>query len=378
MAHDNYEMYSRQIRLQEVGIEGQKKLKEAKVLIVGVGALGSPNALYLASAGVGTIGLVDGDRLEVSNLHRQVIYSMNEINELKTKSASNRLKSINPNLIINEHNEYLTSKNALGIIDGYDIVINGSDNFPTRYLVNDSCVLLKKPLVDASILRFKGQATVFYPGKGCYRCLFPAPPPPNAVPSCAEAGVLGAIAGHIGSLQAIETLKLILQTGSNMIGKLLTYDALNGRYTSLKYSRNKNCPICGDTPTIKELIDYNAFCGISKDNSLLNKSQDSLIQKGWAIEPHKIEEKLKINKNIFILDVRTPEEFNVFHLKGTTLLPLADVEKKIPILKQHEEVYVLCKSGERSAEATNLLRANGIKSFNIHGGLLKWRFEFNK
>ena len=253
--------YSRHLILPEVGIKGQEKIKQGKILIIGAGGLGSPAALYLAAAGVGTIGIVDFDKVEENNLQRQIIHSTKNIGTLKTESAKNTIKELNPNIIINLHNVKLDSKNALEIMKDYDIIVNGADNFPTRYLVNDAAYLLGKPLVDGSILLFDGQATTYLPGNGCYRCLFPTPPPPGEVPSCAEAGVLGMLPGMIGTIQATEVVKLILGVGDSLSGRLLLVDALSMEFRTVKLRRNPDCPLCGDNPTVTELIDYIAFCG---------------------------------------------------------------------------------------------------------------------
>lgn len=369
----SYEMYSRQMRLDEVGVEGQEKLQNSKVLIIGLGALGSPNALYLASAGVGRIGLVDGDQLEVSNLHRQILYSLDEVNESKVGLAAKRLKRINPDIIVDEFEEYITSENAMEIIKEYDIVVNGTDNFSTRYLVNDACVLLKKPLVDASILRFKGQATVFKPGSGCYRCIFPTPPPPKSVPSCSEAGVLGALAGQMGSLQATEVLKLILNVEKSLDGKLLTYDALDSRFLMLDYQRDTECPVCGDQPTINELIDYDAFCGTPQVKT--SNTQKDLTEKGWSINPRALRAQLTRNNTGLIIDVRTSDEYAQFHLENSISIPLQSFQQNIGMINKDQPIYLLCKSGERSAMATFILRKNGFAAYNINGGLMEWQYS---
>ncbi|MBX6378405.1 MAG: molybdopterin-synthase adenylyltransferase MoeB, partial [Clostridia bacterium] len=262
LTDDQLERYGRQLILDEVGVEGQKRLLEARVAVVGAGGLGSPVALYLAAAGVGTIGLIDGDCVDASNLHRQILHGYADVGRPKTLSGRERLEGQNPDVTVVEHREPLTAANALSVLAGYDLVVNGSDNFPTRYLVNDACVLLGKPLVDASILKWEGQATVFLPGQGCYRCLYPSPPPPGTVPSCAEGGIMGALAGHMGTLQALEALKVLLGAGEPLVSRLVLFDALRGRYRVLRFRRNPACPVCGDHPTITQLIDYEAFCGV--------------------------------------------------------------------------------------------------------------------
>src|SRR5205809_5815342 len=261
LTKDQMERYSRQTILEEVGLQGQRKLLDSKVLIVGAGGLGSPAAIYLAAAGIGTLGIVDGDRVDLSNLHRQVMHFTHDIGRPKTQSARRTLEDINPDITVVPHQTVLTSENALEILADYDVVVNGSDNFHTRYLVNDACVMLRKPLVDASILKWEGQATAFLPGRGCYRCLFPTPPPPGTVPSCAEAGILGAMCGVIGTIQAVETVKLILDLGDPLVNRLMLFDSLSMEFREVKIPRDPDCPLCGDNPTIHELIDYEAFCG---------------------------------------------------------------------------------------------------------------------
>ena len=280
LTEQQMERYSRHVRLPEVGVEGQRKLLDSKVAIVGAGALGSPAAIYLAAAGVGTIGIIDGDRVDVSNLHRQILYFDHDQGRPKTQAARRHLEDINPDVRVIEHRTFLNAENALEILKDYDVVINGSDNFATRYLVNDACVLLGKPLVDASILRFEAQATVFLPGRGCYRCLFPSPPPPGMVPSCAEAGVLGALAGHMGTLQALEAIKILLGIGETLAEKLLIYDALSASYQILHWQRNPNCPVCGDNPTITHLIDYEAFCGVPLPGSAQSRANGRVTPAG--------------------------------------------------------------------------------------------------
>jgi len=260
LSKEQLSRYSRQIILEELGVAGQRRLMDSKVLVVGAGGLGSPSSLYLAAAGIGTLGIVDGDQVDLSNLHRQILHFTHDIGRPKTQSARRTLEDVNPDVTVVPYQTTLTSENALEIIGQYDLVINGSDNFPTRYLVNDACVLLGKPLIDASILKWEGQATVFLPGRGCYRCLFPTPPPPGSVPSCAEGGIVGAVAGFMGTLQAVEAVKVLLGVGESLANRLLLFDALQGEVRALRWSRNPACPVCGDAPTITEYVDYVEFC----------------------------------------------------------------------------------------------------------------------
>ncbi|WP_394542841.1 molybdenum cofactor biosynthesis protein MoeB (plasmid) [Priestia aryabhattai] len=364
--------YQRQMRLNEVGVLGQKKLSNAKVLIIGAGALGSPNALYLAAAGVGTIGIVDGDKVEASNLHRQILYSYKNIKEYKVESAKDTLTPINPNINIEIYNSYINSSNALDIISKYDLVINGTDNFPTRYLINDACFLLNKPIVDASILRFSGQATVFFPGKGCYRCLFPSPPPPNSVPNCSELGILGPVAGYMGTLQATEALKLILGIGESLVNKLLVYDALKARHLTLKWSRDPNCPLCGDSPSINKLIDYQEFCGVKSENE--HSVQDEINKQGWAIDPRNLYYLLlKEEKDVRIIDIRRFEEFKLSHIKNSQHMSVKQLQDKVQLINESTPIYLICKSGEISGITALNLRKLGYRNvFNLTGGINSW------
>ena len=347
-------------------MEGQLKLKTASVLLVGTGGLGAPLAMYLTAAGVGRIGLVDFDVVDHTNLHRQVIHGTSDVGRPKIDSAIDTMREINPNVKIDRHEVALTSENALQIIADYDLVVDGTDNFPTRYLVNDACVLLGKPNVYGSIFRFEGQATVFaYEGGPCYRCLYAEPPPPGLVPSCAEGGVLGILPGVIGLIQATEAVKLILGVGEPLKGRLLLYDALAMRFRELKLRRNAECPVCGDHPTIKELIDYQEFCGV-------NVQPEVTIS---AVETDVTELKKKLDRrdDFVLLDVREPHEVQIGKIPGSILIPLGDLEKRASELNRNSEIVVHCKSGGRSSKAVEYLRKSGFTNVkNLTGGILAW------
>ena len=356
--------YSRHLIMPEVGMEGQLKLKAASVLLVGTGGLGAPLAMYLAAAGVGRIGLVDFDVVDHTNLHRQVIHGTSDVGRPKIDSAIDSMREINPNVQLDRHEVALTSENALQIIADYDLVVDGTDNFPTRYLVNDACVLLGKPNVYGSIFRFEGQATVFaYKDGPCYRCLYAEPPPPGLVPSCAEGGVLGILPGVIGLIQATEAVKLILGVGEPLVGRLLLYDALAMRFRELKLRRNPECPVCGDQPTITRLIDYQEFCGVRAPEQTNNVEMDVLDLK----------KKLDRKEQFTLLDVREPHEIQIGRIPGSILIPLGDLEKRIAELDRSAEIVVHCKSGGRSSKAVEFLRKNGYSNVkNLTGGILAW------
>ncbi len=347
-------------------MEGQLKLKAASVLLVGTGGLGAPLAMYLAAAGVGRIGLVDFDLVDHTNLHRQVIHGTSDVGRPKIDSAMDTMREINPNVKIDRHEVALTSENALQIIANYDLVVDGTDNFPTRYLVNDACVLLGKPNVYGSIFRFEGQATVFaYEGGPCYRCLYAEPPPPGLVPSCAEGGVLGILPGVIGLIQATEAVKLILKTGEPLVGRLLLYDALAMRFRELKLRRNPECPVCGDHPTITKLIDYQEFCGV-------NVHEPTPVP---TVETDVLELKRKLDRKdkFTLLDVREPHEVQIGRIPGSILIPLGDLEKRSGELDRSAEIIVHCKSGGRSSKAVEYLRKSGFSNVsNLTGGILAW------
>jgi adenylyltransferase/sulfurtransferase len=361
--------YSRHLIMPEVGMEGQLKLKSASVLLVGTGGLGAPLGLYLAAAGVGRIGLVDFDVVDLTNLQRQVIHGTKDVGRKKLDSAMERMRDINPHVELVAHEVRLSSENALEILKGYDIVVDGTDNFPTRYLVNDACVLLGKPNVYGSIFRFEGQATVFaYPGGPCYRCLYPEPPPPGLVPSCAEGGVLGILPGLIGVIQATETVKLILGEGEPLVGRLLLYDALAMRFRELKLRRNADCPVCGDRPTIRELIDYEQFCGIGRHEPA---PQPGLSE--WEIDPVEVKAKMDRGERFVLIDVREPHEYQICRIPGARLIPLAELPRRVHELDSADEIIAHCRSGVRSAKAVDFLRQAGFRKVkNMKGGILAW------
>jgi len=360
--------YSRHLLIPEVGAEGQLKLKRAKVLLVGAGGLGSPVGLYLAAAGVGRIGIVDFDVVDASNLQRQVIHGTSDLGRKKLDSAEETLRDINPHVQVDRFETALTSENALQILRDYDLVVDGTDNFPTRYLVNDACVLLGKPNVYGSIFRFEGQATVFaYPGGPCYRCLYPEPPPPGLVPSCAEGGVLGVLPGLVGLIQATETVKLILGVGQPLVGRLLLYDALGMRFRELKIRRDAECPVCGERPTIRELIDYHQFCGVPRAGSAAEEPA------GPDIDVLQLKAKLDRGDRFLLLDVREPHEHQLCRLPGAVLIPMREVSKRLEELDRNQEIVVYCRSGARSAKIAQLLRASGFPVVrNLTGGILAW------
>ncbi len=358
--------YSRHLIMPEVAMEGQLKLKQAKVLLIGAGGLGAPLGLYLAAAGVGRIGLVDFDVVDFTNLQRQVIHGTKDVGRKKLDSAAERMADINPNIEIVKHEVALTSENALEILKHYDIVVDGTDNFPTRYLVNDACVLLGKPNVYGSIFRFEGQATIFAAKDGpCYRCLYPEPPPPGLVPSCAEGGVLGILPGAIGVIQATETVKLILGKGEPLIGRLLLYDALAMRFRELKLRKNPECPVCGENPTIKELIDYHEFCGVAREGEEAGT--------GWDVDPEEVKAKLDRGERFVLLDVREPHELQICTLPKYKSIPLGELPKRVHELDTADEIIAVCKVGQRSARAVRFLRQMGFgKARNMRGGTNLW------
>jgi sulfur-carrier protein adenylyltransferase/sulfurtransferase len=361
--------YSRHLIMPEVATEGQKRLKAGSILLIGAGGLGSPLGLYLAAAGVGRIGLVDFDVVDFSNLQRQVLHGTPDVGRPKLQSARDRLQAINPEVKVDLYETRLTSANALEIFNPYDVIIDGTDNFPTRYLVNDACVLLEKPNVYGSIFRFDGQASVFFPPDGpCYRCLYPEPPPPGEVPSCAEGGVLGILPGLIGCIQATEGIKLLLGKGSPLIGRLLLYDALQMSFQEFKVRRNPRCPVCGDRPTITQLIDYEQFCGM--------RGQEAPAPAGEVSGETTVEElkhRLDRQEKVFILDVRNPEEYQICRIPGSQLIPLPELPRRFQELDPGSEIIVHCKSGMRSLKAQGFLRQQGFqKVVNLKGGILAW------
>ena len=366
LSNDEILRYSRHLIMPEVGMEGQQKLKAAKVLCIGAGGLGSPLALYLGAAGVGTLGIVDFDVVDYTNLQRQIIHTTEDVGRKKLDSAADKLKAINPFLNLRTFETKLTSANALDLFREFDIIADGTDNFPTRYLVNDACVLTGKPNVYGSIFRFEGQASVFATEEGpCYRCLYPEPPPPGLVPSCAEGGVLGILPGTIGLIQATETVKLILGIGEPLVGRLLLYDALGMRFRELKLRKNPECPACGKHRTITKLIDYEEFCGIRGQEEPAGNDVP-------AISVEDLKEKLDAKADIFILDVREPHEYQICNLKGY-LIPVGDLPKRVSELDSSREIVAHCRSGVRSAKAVNFLRRAGFKKvYNLTGGILAW------
>jgi sulfur-carrier protein adenylyltransferase/sulfurtransferase len=368
--------YSRHLIMPEVGMDGQKRLKAASVLLIGAGGLGSPLALYLAAAGVGRLGLVDFDVVDFSNLQRQVLHGTADVGRPKLQSARERIAAINPEVRVDLYETHLTSANAFELIRPYDVVIDGTDNFPTRYLVNDACVLLGRPNVYGSIFRFEGQASVFYPGKGpCYRCLYPEPPPPGEVPSCAEGGVLGILPGLIGCIQATEGIKLLLGRGRPLIGRLLLYDALQMSFREFKVRRNPDCPVCGDRPTVTKLIDYEQFCGV-RGAELASKEAAAMGTNGQSageIAPEELKRRLDAGEEVFILDVRNPPEYEICRIKGSTLIPLPSLPQRLDELDRSRELVVHCKSGMRSQQAIGILRQAGFTNLkNLTGGILAW------
>ncbi|HEY1253679.1 MAG TPA: molybdopterin-synthase adenylyltransferase MoeB [Terracidiphilus sp.] len=369
---DELSRYSRHLILPEVGEEGQRKLKAARVLCVGTGGLGSPLALYLAAAGVGTLGLVDFDVVDASNLQRQIIHSTADIGRKKLDSAEEKLKALNPSLKVVKYDTLLSSANALDILKDYDVIADGTDNFPTRYLVNDACVLLGKPNAYGSIFRFEGQASVFGAKDGpCYRCLYPEPPPPGLVPSCAEGGVLGILPGLVGVIQATETIKLILGIGEPLIGRLLLVDALKMSFRQLKLRKNPECPVCGEHPTVTELIDYQQFCGIEPESERKSTVKNGIPQ----VSPKDLKKRIDAGEDLFILDVREPFEYQIANIGGT-LIPQNDVAQRIGELDREREIVVQCKSGGRSQRIAEYLKQSGFsKVSNLAGGILAWSDE---
>ena len=368
LSKDEILRYSRHLIMPEVGMEGQLKLKQAKVLCIGAGGLGSPLALYLGAAGVGKLGLVDFDVVDFTNLQRQVIHGTSDVGRAKLDSARDTLVEINPNVEIETYETRLSSDNALDIFREYDIVADGTDNFPTRYLVNDACVLLGKPNVYASIFRFEGQASIFYAEQGpCYRCLYPGPPPPGLVPSCAEGGVLGVLPGIMGCIQAMETIKLILGRGEPLIGRLLLFDALSMKFRELKLRKNPDCPICGTHRTITKLMDYEQFCGIRGEEHIP-------VQTGIPeITPAEVKKKMDEHEPFVLIDVREPHEYQICRIPGSKLIPLGEVPKRMSELNTADEIVVHCKSGMRSAKAVDLLMKSGFRKIhNLKGGILAW------
>jgi adenylyltransferase/sulfurtransferase len=371
---DEIGRYSRHLILPEVGMEGQKKLKAAKVLLVGTGGLGSPLGMYLAAAGIGKIGLVDFDVVDLSNLQRQVIHGTKDIGVLKVDSAKATINDINPNVDVETYNTGLTSENAMGIIEQYDLVIDGTDNFPTRYLVNDACVLLGKPNVYGSIFRFEGQSSVFWAEHGpCYRCLYPEPPPPGMVPSCAEGGVIGILPGIVGLIQANEGVKLILGEGTPLIGRLLLFNALDMKFRELRLNKDPKCPLCGTNPTITGLIDYTEFCGVPVAAERKEEKPVEEVLADDEITPRQVKQRLDRGDKFVLIDVREPHEYEICNIPGAKLIPLSQFETRIGELDSDADIVLHCKMGGRSARAQDILYANGFTSVkNMVGGITRW------
>ncbi|HXF95107.1 MAG TPA: molybdopterin-synthase adenylyltransferase MoeB [Gemmatimonadales bacterium] len=367
LSHEEILRYSRHLILPDVGVEGQRKLKAARILLVGAGGLGSPAALYLAAAGVGTLGLVDFDVVDRTNLQRQILHGTSRVGVSKLESARERIQDVNPHVAVELFETRLTSENALDILRDFDVVVDGTDNFPTRYLVNDACVLLGKPNVYGSIFRFEGQASVFYAGEGpCYRCLYAEPPPPGLVPSCAEGGVLGVLPGIIGSIQAMEAIKLVLGRGETLIGRLLLFDALKLKFRELKLERDPDCPVCGAHPTVTSLIDYEAFCGVGAEPAY----------EGLEVTARELKDEWARNPNLVVIDVREPHEYEIARIDGARLIPLRELPRRLGELDSHAEIVTHCHHGVRSLRALEILKAAGFsKVRSLKGGIDAWSRE---
>jgi molybdopterin/thiamine biosynthesis adenylyltransferase/rhodanese-related sulfurtransferase len=364
--------YSRHLILPEVGMEGQRRLRAARVLVIGAGGLGSPILSYLAAAGVGTIGIVDFDTVDLTNLQRQIIYATDDVGRPKLEVAAQRVRSMNPDVEVKLYETRLSSENALEVLRGYDVVVDGTDNFPTRYLINDACVMLGIPNVYGSIFRFDGQASVFCLPEGpCYRCVYPEPPPPGLVPSCAEGGVLGVLPGIIGTIQATEAVKLILGRGESLAGRLLVLDAMKMHFRELKVRKNPDCPVCGAHPTVTALIDYEQFCGIRGEEMEAKSLGDE-----WEVRPKALQEELARGKDIVILDVRNPEEARISRIEGSVLIPLGELPERVAELNTADQIVVHCRMGGRSAKAVEFLRSVGFRKVrNLVGGINAWADE---
>lgn len=384
LSQDEVRRYSRHLIMPEVGMEGQKRLKSARVLMIGAGGLGSPLGLYLAAAGVGTLGLVEFDTVDESNLQRQLLYGQSDVGRPKLEAAVDRLREVNPHINLVPHPLRLDSSNALGLFAGYDLVVDGTDNFPTRYLVNDACVLTGKPNVYGSIFRFEGQVSVFWGAEGpCYRCLFPEPPPPGLVPSCAEGGVLGVLPGIIGSLQANEVIKLLLGAGDPLIGRLVLFDALALRFRELKLKKNPECPICSAHPTQRELIDYEQFCGIRPVEETpeeapvgLGSGAEEELGNGIEVSPLELKAWLDAGREVTVLDVRNPPEYQICRIEGSTFIPLPELPRRTGELDPDDLIVIHCHSGIRSLQAARYLHSLGYdRAKNLTGGIDRWSVE---
>jgi adenylyltransferase/sulfurtransferase len=366
--------YSRHLILPEIGMDGQRRLKAASVLCIGAGGLGSPVAMYLAAAGIGRIGIVDFDVVDYSNLQRQIIHGTSDVGRSKLQSAKDTITALNPHVHVEGYETALTSQNALELFKPYDVIIDGTDNFPTRYLVNDACVLTGKPNAYGSIFRFEGQASVFATKDGpCYRCLYPEPPPPGLVPSCAEGGVLGVLPGIIGMIQATEAMKLILGVGEPLIGRFLIYDALKMRFRELKLRKDPDCPVCGTHPTVTGLIDYEQFCGVRPEPAVTQVASGGTVSNEWEITPVELKRRMDAGETLQIVDVREPNEYQINKIPGTTLIPLGELPRRYQELDLDREIILHCKMGGRSAKAQDFLRTVGVTDTkNLKGGVLAW------
>jgi adenylyltransferase/sulfurtransferase len=372
LSQDEIKRYSRHLIMPEVGIDGQRKLKAGSVLCIGAGGLGSPAAMYLAAAGIGRIGVVDFDVVDFSNLQRQLLHGTPDVGRSKLASAKDRINALNPHVQVDTYETTLSSGNALQLFRDYDVILDGTDNFPTRYLVNDASVLTGKPNTYGSIFRFEGQASVFgAPGGPCYRCLYPEPPPPGLVPSCAEGGVLGVLPGIIGVIQATEAIKLLTGIGEPLIGRFLIYDALKMRFRELKLKKDPECPVCGTHPTVTKLIDYEQFCGIRPEPQVANTTGAAVND--WEITPVDLKKKLDAGEEPFILDVREPNEYQINRIEGSTLIPLGELPRRYQELPRDREIITQCKMGGRSAKAQDFLKSVGFTNVkNLRGGILEW------
>jgi sulfur-carrier protein adenylyltransferase/sulfurtransferase len=372
LSQDEIKRYSRHLIMPEVGIDGQRKLKAGSVLCIGAGGLGSPAAMYLAAAGVGRIGIVDFDVVDFSNLQRQLLHSTSDVGRSKLASAKDKLHGLNPHIQIDTYETTVTSDNALELFRPYDVILDGTDNFPTRYLVNDACVLAGKPNAYGSIFRFEGQASVFATKEGpCYRCLYPEPPPPGLVPSCAEGGVLGVLPGIIGVIQATETIKLILGIGEPLIGRFLIYDALKMRFRELKLRKDPDCPVCGTHPSVTKLIDYEQFCGIRPEPAAAPTTGAGVSD--WEITPVDLKKRMDAGDDVLVLDVREPNEYQINRIPGSVLIPLGELPRRYAELPKDRDIVAQCKMGGRSAKAVEFLQTVGFKRVkNLRGGILEW------
>jgi adenylyltransferase/sulfurtransferase len=375
LSSEEIQRYSRHLIMPEVGMDGQRRLKTGSVLCIGAGGLGSPAAMYLAAAGIGRIGIVDFDVVDFSNLQRQLLHATPDVGRSKLESARDRLVALNPHVQVDTYETLLSSENALDLFKDYDVILDGTDNFPTRYLVNDACVLSGKPNAYGSIFRFEGQASVFATKDGpCYRCLYPEPPPPGLVPSCAEGGVLGVLPGIIGVIQATESIKLILGIGEPLIGRFMIYDALRMKFRELKLRKDPECPVCGENPTVTALIDYEQFCGLRPEPAQAAQTQSTgAVVNDWEITPVDLKKKLDAGEEPFVLDVREPNEYQINRIPGSTLIPLGELPRRYQELPRDREIVAQCKMGGRSAKAMDFLKSVGFTNVkNLRGGILEW------